>query len=249
MIQRMEEQGIVKPSASPWSSPIILVPKKDGTTRFCIDYRRLNAITKKDVYPLPRVDDILDTLGGCKYFSLDLSSGYWQIEMDSESAEKTAFSTHCGLFEFTRMPFGLCNGPATFQRLMEIVLAGLEWKCCVVYLDEILVCSKTLEEHKEHLQQVFQRLRQAGLKLKPSKCSFLCREVVFLGHVISVSGVSPDPAKTEKVRNYPVPVDVISVRQFLGLSSYYRRFVPGFSKIAAPLYYLTKKSVPFCLIN
>ena len=247
MIQRMEEQGIVKPSASLWSSPIVLVPKKDGTTRFCIDYRRLNAITKKDVYPLPRVDDILDTLGGCKYFStLDLSSGYWQIEMDSESAEKTAFSTHCSLFEFMRMPFGLCNGPATFQRLMEIVLAGLEWKCCVVYVDDILVCSKTLEEHKEHLQQVFQRLRQAGLRLKPSKCSFLCREVVFLGHVISVSGVSPDPAKTEKVRDYPVPVDVSSVRQFLGLSSHYRRFVPGFSKIAAPLYYLTKKSVTFC---
>ena len=246
MVQCMEQQGIVKPSASPWSSPIVLVPKKDGTTRFCIHYRRLNAITKKDVYPLPRVDDILDTLGGCKYFStLDLSSGYWQIEMDSESAEKTAFSTHCGLFEFTRMPFGLCNGPATFQRLMEIVLAGLEWKCCVVYVDDILVCSKTLEEHKEHLQQVFERLRQAGLKLKPSKCSFLCREVVFLGHVISVDGVSPDPAKTEKVRDYPVPVDVSSVRQFLGLASYYRRFVPGFSKIAAPLYVFSKKSVTF----
>ena len=201
---------------------------------------------KMCVYPLPRVDDILDTLGECKYFStLDLSSGYWQIEMDAESAEKTAFSTHCGLYEFTRMPFGLCNGPATFQRLMEIVLAGLEWKCCVVYVDDILVCSKSLEEHKEHLQRVFERLRQAGLKLKPSKCSFLCREVVFLGHVISANGVSPDPAKTKKVRDYPVPVDVSSVRQFLGLASYYRRFVPGFSKIAAPLYALTKKSVTF----
>ena len=127
---------------------------------------------------------------------------------------------------------------------MEIVLAGLEWKCCVVYVDDILVCSKTLEEHREHLQQVFQRLRQAGLRLKPSECLFLCREVVFLGHVISVSGISPDPAKTDKVRDYPVPV-VSGVCQFLGLS-YYRRFVPGFSKIAAPLYYLTKKSVTFC---
>ena len=148
LIQKMREQGIVKPSTSPWSSPVVLVPKKDGTTRFCIDYRRLNSITKKDVYPLPRIDDILDTLGGCKYFStLDLSSGYWHIEMDRESSEKTAFSTHCGLFEFTRMPFGLCNGPATFQRLMEIVLAGLEWKCCVVYVDDILVCSNSFKDH------------------------------------------------------------------------------------------------------
>ena len=135
MVQCMERQGIVRSSASPWSSPVVLVPKKDGTTRFCIDYCRLNAITKKDVYPLPRVDDILYTLGGCRYFStLDLSSGYWQIEMDGESAEKTAVSAHCGLFEFTRMPFGLCNGPATFQRLMEIGLglglgSGMEMLC------------------------------------------------------------------------------------------------------------------------
>ena len=246
MTQRMQEQGIVKPSTSPWSSPIVLVPKKDGTLRFCVDYRRLNSITKKDVYPLPRIDDILDTLGGCKYFStLDLSSGYWQIEMDKESAEKTAFSTHRGLFEFTRMPFGLCNGPATFQRLMEIVLAGLQWECCVVYVDDILVCSETLEDHVAHLRQVFDRLRQGGLKLKPSKCTFLCDKVVFLGHVISADGISPDPAKTEKVRDFPVPSDVGGVRQFLGLASYYRRFVPSFSKIAAPLNALTKKSVSF----
>ena len=169
----MQQRGVVQPSASAWASPIVIVPKKDGTSRFCVDFRRVNAVTKKDVYPLPRIDDILDTLGGAQYFStLDLSSGYWQIELDPATRDKSAFTSHCGLYEFTRMPFGLCNAPATFQRLMQVVLSGIEGKFCFVYIDDILVCSNTFEDHLEHLQQVFERLRKAGLTLKPRKCCY-----------------------------------------------------------------------------
>lgn len=246
LVDDMLKKGIVQPSTSAWASPIVLVPKRDGTLRFCVDYRKLNAMTKKDVYPLPRIDDILDTLGNSRYFTtLDLASGYWQIEMDPASREKSAFITHHGLFEFCRMPFGLCNAPATFQRLMQTVLAGLEWHSCFIYLDDILIASKTFEEHLSHLRLVFDRLRKAGLTLKPKKCFFVQREVYYLEHVISRNGIRPDPMKTQKVKQFPPPTDVTRVRQFLGLASYYRRFVPGFSRIAAPLHALTKKNAQF----
>ena len=246
LVNDMLEKKVIQPSSSAWASPIVLVPKKDGTQRFCVDYRRVNAVTKKDVYPLPRIDDILDTLSGTKYFStLDLCSGYWQIQLDPDTREKSAFTTHSGLYEFTRMPFGLCNAPATFQRLLQTVLSGLEGKFCFVYLDDILICSKSFEEHLQHLQQIFERLRKAGLTLKPKKCSFLRKQVIYLGHVISSSGISPDPSKTQKVRDYPEPTDVKKVRQFLGLASYYRRFIPDFAKIANPLHSLTKKGKVF----
>ena len=153
LVEEMQQQEIIQPSSSPWASPVVLVPKKDGTDRFCIDYRRLNAVTRKDVYPLPHIDDILDTLGQRKFFStLDLSSGFWQIELDPASRPKSAFTTYQ---EFVRMPYGLCNAPATFQRLMQVVLAGLEWKSCFVYIDDILVASKTFSEHLSDLRQVF----------------------------------------------------------------------------------------------
>ena len=227
MVQNMQEQGIVQPSSSPWASPVVLVPKKDGSLRFCIDYRRLNSVTRKDVYPLPRVDDILIALGDSKYFSsLDLASGYWQIELEEDARKKSAFTTYNGLFEFIRMPFGLCNAPATFQRLMQRVLSGLEYKCCFIYLDDILVASKTFEDHLTHLREVFSRLRSSNLRLKPKKCELIRDRVPFLGHVVSAQGIGPDPAKTERIMNYPVPTDVTEVRRFLGLASYYRRFVP-----------------------
>ena len=246
LIDDMMEKGVVQPSTSAWASPIVLVPKRDNTFRFCVDYRKVNAVTKRDVYPLPRIDDILDTLGKSRYFTtLDLASGFWQIEMDPAAREKSAFTTHCGLHEFVRMPFGMCNAPATFQRLMQVVLAGIEWKFCFVYLDDILVCSETFEEHLEHLQEVFERLRKACLTLKPKKCFFAQALVKYLGHVISRDGVSPDPDKTQKVREFPVPTDVSRVRQFLGLASYYRRFVSGFAAIAGPLHSLLKKDAEF----
>ena len=152
MIDQMTEQGVIQPSVSPWASPVVLVPKKDGSQRFCIDYRHLNSLTRRDVYPLQRIDDILDTLGEAKYFSsLDLASGYWQVELDEDARQKSAFTSHRGLFEFLRMPFGLCNAPATFQRWIQVVLSGLEGTSCFVYLDDVLVVSRNFEEHLEHL--------------------------------------------------------------------------------------------------
>ena len=245
MINEMLEQGVIEESSSPWASPIVLVSKPDGSTRFCVDYRRLNAVTKTDEFPLPRVDDCLDMLSGMKYFStLDLASGYWQVAMSPESKEKTAFITHEGLYEFCVMPFGLCNVPATFQRLMGRVLSGLIPKKCMVYLDDILVVGRTFQEHLDNLREVTKRLRYAGLRLKPKKCHFAQSQVVYLGFVISNAGLAADTKKVEAVSGFPVPKDVKQLRSFLGLASYYRRFILGFSKIANPLFALTKKDVP-----
>lgn len=246
LLKEMLDRNVIRPSSSPWASPVVLVQKKDGSTRFCIDYRRLNTITRKDAYPLPRVDDTLDTLSGSKWFStLDLISGYWQVEMSSSDKEKTAFCTHEGLFEFQVMPFGLCNAPATFQRLMDMVLAGIQWKNCLVYLDDIIVIGRTFEEHLSNLREVFERLKGAGLRLKPSKCNFCSPQVEFLGHIVSRDGVHTDPRKTAKVAKWPTPNSKKEVQQFLGLANYYRRFVQDFSTIAKPLHRLTEKTVKF----
>ena len=206
MVQEMLDTGIIEHSSSPWASPIVLVSKQDGSTRFCVDYRRLNAIMKLDEFPLPRVDDSLDLLAGMKYFiTLDLATGYWQVSMSSEAQEKTAFVTHEGLYEFLVMPLGLCNAPTTFQRLMEITLCGLARHKCVVYLDDIMVIGRTFEKHLNNMREVLERLRQGGLKLKPKKCYLVQREVTYLGYIVSESGISADAGKVKAVKDFPVP--------------------------------------------
>ena len=246
LLSEMQEKDVIEPSSSPWASPIVLVRKKDGSTRFCVDYRKLNSVTRKDAYPLPRIDDTLSTLAGAQWFStLDLVSGYWQVEVDPNDQPKTAFCTTEGLFQFKVMPFGLCNAPATFQRLLDLVLAGLQWSHCLVYLDDVIVLGRSFTEHLQNLQAVFKRLRQAGLKLKPSKCSLLQQEVQYLGHIVNREGVSVDPGKVEKVLTWPVPQSVQEVRQFLGFCSYYRRFIPNFADIARPLHRMTEKNANF----
>ncbi|KAL0151982.1 hypothetical protein M9458_052700 [Cirrhinus mrigala] len=225
-----------------------LIPwaKKCGTWRFCVDYRRLNSVTIKDSHPLPRVDDTLDALTGAVWFStLDFSNGYWQIEVAEEDREKTAFTTGQGLYQWRSMPMGLSNAPATFQRLMELVLRGLSLHICMVYLDDILIYNKTFEEHLSSLKEVFSRIQSAVLRLNPRKCHLARDHVVFLGHVVSRKGLQPDPKNTEKVLNWPVPRSPSEVRAFVGLCSYYRRFIKDFSKLAVPLNQLVGKNVPF----
>ncbi len=245
-ISDMVDAGVVRPSQSPWASPVVLVPKKDGSVRFCVDYRRLNQITEKDVFPLPLISEVLDSLGTAKYFSsLDMASGYWQVRVADKDIPKTAFVTYNGLWEFTRVPFGLSNAPALFQRTMQTVLAGLQPQIALIYLDDILVHSATFEKHLKDLESVFQHFREYNLKLKPSKCHFAQRQVGYLGHVITAEGLRPDPSKVHAVNEYPTPVDVTSVRRFLGLVGYYRRFIPHFATIARPLFRLLKKHIPF----
>ena len=249
-IDKMLAHGVIEPSNSPWSFPTVLVTKKDGSIRFCVDYRKLNALSRKDAYPLPRIDETLNTLGGAQWFcTMDLASGYWQIKMKEEDKPKTAFMTRKGLFQFRVMPFGLSNAPATFQRLMDHVLRGLQWEKCLVYLDDIIIFGKTFDETLGNLRCVMKRLKSAGLKLKASKCQWFRKSVKYLGHIVSAEGVACDPEKIEAVQSWPVPCTVTQVRQFLGFASYYRKFIPNFSAIAKPLTNLTKKSVRFAWTN
>lgn len=241
-IDEMLESGIIRRSHSSFAFPVVIVDKKDGTKRFCVDFRKLNKVTKTDSYPLPLIDDMLALLSGARYFTaLDLKSGYWQVKMAEEDKEKTAFTVpHRGLFEFNSMPFGLVNAPAIFQSLMSIVLENLN-HFAVAYLDDILIFSPTKEAHADHIQQVFARLRQHRLKLKLKKCSFFKTETKYLGFVISGAGVSPDPERVTTMRTMSPPTSVREVRSLVGVFSYYRRFIPNFSAIAAPIIELTKK--------
>lgn len=236
LLAEMLESGVIRESTSPWAAPVVMVKKKDGSWRFCVDYRKLNAITHKDAFPLPRIEETLTTLTkSCWFSTLDLASGYWQVGMDPKDREKTAFTTPIGLYEFDRMPFGLCNAPATFQRLMQHCLSGQVTESVLVYLDDIIVYSPDFSSHLQHLDAVFARLWNHGLKLRPDKCKLLQKEVKFLGHVVDDRGVRPDPEKVSAVQECRIPATVRQVRAFLGLAGYYRRFIPGFAKMALPL--------------
>jgi hypothetical protein len=246
-IERMLAAGLIRSSRSPWASPVVVVAKKNGKMRLCVDYRALNKITKKDAFQLPRIDAIFDALSGGLYYStVDAAAGFWQIAMDKESIEKTAFTTMWGIFEFLVMPFGLTNAPATYQRTMDIVLQDLLWTKAVNFIDDTCVFSKnSFKEHLEHLQETFQRLREAKLKLNPEKCHFGYRQVKLLGHVISREGLQTDPEKVKQVQEMRPPRTITEVRAFLGLAGYYRRYIKNFSARAKPLTELLQKETPW----
>ena len=236
-LQEMLDLGAIVPSKSPWASPVVLVRKKDGGLRFCIDLRKLNSRTVRDAYALPRIEESLESLAGATIFStLDLKSGYWQVRMDPKSQPCTAFTVGpLGFYECARMPFGLTNAPATFQRLMNSCLGDLQNKFCLLYIDDIVIYSKTVEEHLQHLTMVFDRLRKAGLKLKPSKCEFFQQSLEYLGHVVSADGVQTNPKKIAAVQKWPRPSTIAELRSFLGFTGYYRRFIQNYSQMARPL--------------
>ncbi|XP_040209167.1 uncharacterized protein LOC120940401 [Rana temporaria] len=243
-VEEMLQLGVIQKSHSAWASPVVLVPKKDRTTRFCVDYRKLNAITTADAYPMPRIDELLDRLAAAHYITImDLSRGYWQIPLAPEAREKSAFITPFGLFEFTVMPFGMKNAPATFQRVMNDLLEGLE-PFAVAYLDDIAVFSPTWEEHLMHLSQVLDRLTDANLTVKPSKCQIGMNDVHYLGHQVGGGTLKPETGKVEAILAWPIPQTKKQVMSFLGTAGYYRKFVGNYSSLAKPLTDLTKKKLP-----
>ena len=243
-IKEMLVAGVIEPSSSEWASPIVLVDKKDGTLRLCVDYRRLNAESLADAYPMPRIDDLIDRLGKAKFITtLDLTRGYWQVPMAKASRHLTAFTTPFGLFQFRVMPFGLQGAPATFQRLMDKVLQGLE-EYAAAYIDDLVIHSTTWEEHLTEIQTVFQRLRSAGLTAKPQKCQLGMSRCVYLGHVVGSGLVQPERSKVQGVESFPTPTTKKQVRCFLGMTGYYRKFIQDYASIATPLTDLTKNAAP-----
>lgn len=243
-LQQLQDAGVIRPSSSPYASNLVLVRKKDNSLRICIDYRMLNAKTIRDAYAIPRISEMFDYLGGYSMFSvLDMKSGYFQVPLKEADIPKTAFTCgSIGHFEYTRMPFGLTNSPATYQRLMENVFKDLNHKCCLIYLDDLIVYSRSFEEHLLHLEAVFKQLQAYNLKLAPKKCKLFRKRVKYLGHIVSAEGISVDPEKTEKVSSWPAPENHKQLHQFLGFAGYYRRYIKDYSKITKPLTELLAQS-------
>ncbi|KAD4982099.1 hypothetical protein E3N88_18770 [Mikania micrantha] len=245
-LDELLEKGFIRPSSSPWGAPILFVKKIDGSMRMCIDYRELNKVTIKNKYPLPRIDDLFDQLqGACHFSKIDLRSGYHQLKVQDEDIPKTAFRTRYGHYEFTVMPFGLTNAPAAFMDMMNHICKPYLDKFIIVFIDDILIYSKTPEDHTKHLRTLLELLRHEKLYAKFSKCEFWLTEVQFLGHVINAQGIQVDPSKIEAITKWENPKSPTEVRSFLGLAGYYRRFIQNFSRIAVPLTSLTRKSEKF----
>ena len=242
----MLDNGIISPSNSPWASPVVIVNKPDGSPRFCIDYRRLNSITQKDVYPLPRIDDVIERLNGSRVFStLDLRSGYFQVPLALDERDKTAFITPEGLWQFNRLPQGLKNSPSVFQRLMNQTLGSLRWDVCLAYLDDIIVYSSSFDQHLLDVNKVCQVLHTSNFKLNYNKCSFFQHEISFLGHKINADGCSPADYNIHSIIQFPVPTSSKAPHSFLQMVGFYRKFIPRFSQISSPLNKFTKKGFPF----
>ena len=253
-INKMLLEGIIRPSYSPWSSPIWIVPKKNDASgkqkwRLVVDYRKLNEQTINDRYPLPNITEILDKLGKCMYFTtLDLASGFHQIEVNPKDIEKTAFTVDFGHYEYVRMPFGLKNAPSTFQRVMDNVLQDLQGKICLCYMDDIIIFSTSLQEHMQSLSKVFERLRRSNLKVQLDKSEFLHKEIGFLGHIVSNDGVKPNPDKIRAVQDFPIPQTEKQIKSFLGLIGYYRKFIKNFADLTKPLTECLRKGKKIVLI-
>ena len=245
-VNKMLADGIIKPISSSWTSPVVIVSKRDASLRFCVDYRDLNTATKPDRYPLPRIDDALDQLGGADMYStMDACSAYWQIPMHPDSVEKTTFTCHLGTFAFNFMPFGLRNAPATMSRAMAKIFSQENRQICIVYLDDIIAFAQGFDQHMERLETLFSRMDEHNLKLKPSKCFFADTQVSFLGHRITADGISPDPERTKTLLNYRPPKDKTEIKSFLGFTGFYRRFIKNYAMTARPLNVLLRKGQPF----
>jgi hypothetical protein len=244
-VEEMKRNGIIEEACSPWSSPVVLVRKRDGATRFCVDYRRLNSITRKDAYPLPRIDAILDALGASEarvFSTMDVSSGYWHIPIEETDREKTAFTTNSGTYQFRVLPFGLTAAPAIFCRAMNACLSDLLWRCVLVYVDDIVVWSESFESHLNDLAEVFSRLRAQGFQLKLSKCTFFAQQVDYLGYTIRAGCIAMSTAKVEAIAKFAPPTTKKDLQSFLGMTNWYRRFIRNYSKIARPLHELLGKN-------